>query len=96
MSLWPAKRDYSRRDGGVITGTARHDGSFIFPLVPPGDYYVIAYEDLPDPGLAQYPDFLLQFLGKGKQVKVDPNQPTRATVETVTAGDIGRLLATLH
>jgi hypothetical protein len=96
MSLWPAKRDYTRRDGGVITGTSRQDGSFIFPLVPPGDYTVIPFEELPDPGLAEYPDFLLQFLAKGKRVKVDPNQAARTTVETVPASEIQKVLATLR
>ena len=94
VALWPAISDQTLRNGGALTVNSKHDGSFAFPLVPPGEYYAIAFEDLPDPGLAQYPAFVSKF--SGKRIKVEPNQGISAVLEAITAREVERVVANLQ
>jgi hypothetical protein len=94
VTLWPANLDYTQRNGGAITGRSRHDGTFLFPLVPPGEYSVLAVTDLPDPGLAEYPPFVSRLAGE--RIKVGPKQGTTANIHPVSQVLVERAIAEIR
>jgi hypothetical protein len=57
VTLWPVSPDLSRPAHGAVTAKARHDGSFAFYNIPPREYYILAFEDVPEPGVELYPGF---------------------------------------
>ncbi len=70
VTLWPKIADLSSPTGGVRTAATDQNGAFKITAVVPGDYYLAAWEDLPDNGLAQNGDFLAQFTSAGSSIKV--------------------------
>jgi hypothetical protein len=95
VSLWPVARDLSRPTGGAVTGTAGQDGSFTHYSVAPGEYYVAAFEDLPDAGLGLYPDFLARFTGQAARVKVALDGTSTANIKIIPKADIARVIESL-
>ena len=96
VTLWPLAYDFARRDGGALRTNSRHDGSFAFSLVAPGQYAVVAFEDLPDPGLAEYPAFVSGLAVKGSGVTVEPKQAVGVSLEIVSAEEIKKTLQGLE
>jgi protocatechuate 3,4-dioxygenase beta subunit len=70
VSLWPKNPDMSSPTGGIRTATTDQNGSFKISAIVPGDYYLAAWEELPDNGLAQNAEFLAQFTSAGTSVKL--------------------------
>lgn len=96
VSLWPVIPDNTRRDGGAMLATSGFDGSYTFPFVAPGEFYVMAFEDLPDPGLAQYPAFVSQFTASAKRVKVEPEKKASENIKSIATREVERALANLQ
>ena len=80
VSVWPKTPDQSSATGNVRIATTDQNGAFKFTNVAPGDYASAAWEDLPEPGLAQYAPFLAGFSGDAATVKLDANG--KATAQT--------------
>ena len=53
-----------------ITAFSSHDSGFKISGLAPGDYYIAAWDDLPEQGLDQNPDFLARFAGDPTAVKL--------------------------
>jgi len=71
------------REGGPIEGrTTNETGGVAFNGLKPGDYTLIAWEDIP-PGAHQDPDFVKQY--SGTDVKVEPRGKPAVQVKAVPA-----------
>jgi protocatechuate 3,4-dioxygenase beta subunit len=70
VTLWPKVPDKGSEDGGIHTANTDQNGGFKISGLAPGDYYVAAWDDLPEQGLNQNPDFLLRFAGDQTAVKL--------------------------
>jgi hypothetical protein len=68
VSLWPKTPDLSRADHGVRLAYTDQTGAYRFDRLEPGDYFVVSWEELPDPGLGQYTEFLNRFAGDAQAV----------------------------
>jgi hypothetical protein len=96
VSLWRVTPDLSRQNHGPAVVLAAHDGSFTHYLVAPGEYYVAAFEGLPDTGLGQYPSFLSQFVSRAERVKVEPNGSPTVSLKLIPKKDVERAVAALR
>jgi len=70
VTLWPKVPDKGRPDGGIHTANTDQNGGFKISGLAPGDYYIAAWDDLPEQGLDQNPDFLIRFAGDQTAVKL--------------------------
>lgn len=70
VTLWPKVRDQARQDGGIKTAYSDQNGGFTITGLAPGDYFAAAWEDLPESGLNQNPDFLARF-ADGAAIKLE-------------------------
>jgi protocatechuate 3,4-dioxygenase beta subunit len=68
VSLWPKIPDLSRADNGVRLAYTDQTGGYRFDRLEPGEYFVVSWEELPDPGLGQYTEFLNRFTGDAQAV----------------------------
>jgi len=76
--------DDSRRGRSDLYFSATSDanGQFTFNSVPPGNYKLFAWQDIPE-GAYQYPDFIRRFEDRGHAVSVSPNGTTTAEVRLI-------------
>jgi len=96
ISMWPKTPNEAISNGGVRIAVSDQNGAFKFSNAIPGDYYVVAWEDLPDPGLGQYTDFLAKFTSEASPVKLDENGKPSVQVNLVGRDKITAQLANLR
>jgi len=94
--MWPKTPNEAISNGGVRIAVSDQNGAFKFSNAIPGDYYVVAWEDLPDPGLGQYTDFLAKFTSEASTVKLDENGKPSVQVNLVGRDKITAQLANLR
>ncbi len=83
VTLWPKIPDHSSATGGIKTANTDQNGSFKISGLAPGDYYVAAWDDIPEAGLAQNPDFLAQFSSPDFAIKLDESGHQTADTKLV-------------
>jgi len=83
VTLWPKVPDRSNSNNGIKTANTDQNGSFKISGLAPGDYYVAAWDDIPEAGLAQNPDFLAQFSTDDTAVKLAESAHQNASVKFV-------------
>lgn len=96
ISLWPKTANEALANGGVRVASSDQNGAFKFTNVIPDDYYAIAWEDLPDPGLGQYRDFLADFTGDATSIKLGENEKPSVQVKMVGRDKIATRVANLR
>jgi len=69
VSLWPKVFNLGSTTNGIRTATTDQNGSFKIENIVPGDYYLAAWDNLPDSGIAMNQDFLNQFASAGNGVQ---------------------------
>jgi hypothetical protein len=73
------------KDGSNIQiRSADENGGAAFKGLKPGEYLLMAWEDIP-PGAAQAPEFFKPYEGRGEQVKVDPSAKKAVQIKTIPA-----------
>jgi protocatechuate 3,4-dioxygenase beta subunit len=95
VSMWPVIPDASKRNGGAVIATSAHDGSFMHHDLAPGEYYVAAFEGLPNAGMGEFPGFFSQFVGRAERVKVDLNGSATTNLKVIPKNDVERVVAAL-
>lgn len=83
VTLWPKVPDKGRRDGGIHTANTDQNGGFKISGLAPGDYYIAAWDDLPEQGLDQNPDFLARFAGDQNAVKLPESGHTSVDLKPI-------------
>jgi hypothetical protein len=73
----------------IQTRNADEKGGVTFRGLKPGEYRLIAWEDIP-PGAAQDPEFLKPFEGRGESVKLDASGKQAVQVTVVPASETDR------
>jgi hypothetical protein len=86
VTMWPKIPDLSPT-GGARLNLTDQNGGFKFQSLPPGDYYIAAWEEL-DPGLAQSPDFLNRFSSEAGTVKLAESGHESRDVKIVPADKV--------
>jgi hypothetical protein len=84
VTLWPKIADRSNSTNGIKSANTDQNGSFKISALAPGDYYVAAWDDIPEAGLAQNPDFLAQFSSDDTAVKLAESGHQNASVKFFT------------
>ncbi len=77
------------RDGpptAIQSRSADEKGGVTFKGLKPGEYRLIAWEDIP-PGAAQDPEFLRPFEGRGESVKLDASGKQAVQVKAIPADE---------
>jgi Carboxypeptidase regulatory-like domain len=77
----PELAGVSRLVKGTVTGPG---GAFRFTGITPGDYQVLAFEDIP-PGLAEDPEFRSKLGPSGTRVSLSPSAVQTVDVESIPA-----------
>jgi len=93
VTLWPKTPDASPT-GGTRPGFTDQTGGFKIQGLPPGDYYVAAWEDL-DQGIAQNPDFLSHFTSDAKSMTLAEGSHESRDLKPVPADKIAVEIAKL-
>ena len=83
VTLWPKVPAKGRPDGGIHSANTDQNGGFKIGGLAPGDYYVAAWDDLPEQGLDQNPDFLIRFAGDQTAVKLLESGHTSMDVKLI-------------
>jgi hypothetical protein len=83
VTLWPKVPDKGSPEGGIQTANTDQNGGFKFSGLAPGDYYVAAWDDLPEQGLDQNPDFLMRFAGDQTAVKLQESGHTSMDLKPI-------------
>jgi protocatechuate 3,4-dioxygenase beta subunit len=83
VTLWPKIADHGSASSGIKTANTDQNGSFKISGLAPGDYYTAAWDDIPEAGLAQNPDFLAQFASDDTAVKVAESAHQNASVKLI-------------
>ena len=83
VTLWPKVPDKGQPEGGIHTATTDESGGFKVGGLAPGDYYIAAWDDLPEQGLDRNPDFLIRFAGDQTAVKLPEGGHTRMDVKPI-------------
>jgi len=94
VSLWP--RDGAGWDavGGVKSGTTDQKGTVLIGNLPPGDYYLAAWEDASD-GLVEYSEFRRRFEREAARIHLDENSHLAADLKLISRERIAAELAKL-
>jgi len=83
VTLWPKVPDKGRPDGGIHTANTDRNGGFKISGLAPGEYYIAAWDDLPEQGLEQNPDFLARFASDQIAVKLSESGHTSMDVKLI-------------
>jgi hypothetical protein len=84
VTLWPKIPDRGNANNGIKTANTDQNGGFKISGLAPGDYYVAAWDDIPEAGLAQNPDFLAQFASDDTAVKLAESAHQNSGVKLIT------------
>lgn len=93
VTLWPKTPDGSV-NGGTRLSFTDQNGGFKFQGLPPGDYFVAAWDDV-DPGLTQGPDFLSHFTSEASAVKLTEGGHETRDLKLVPADKVALEIAKL-
>jgi hypothetical protein len=96
VSLWPVVPDLTKLTNGAASVKAGRDGKFVFYNVTPGEYYAVAFEDVSEPGVDTYPDFLARFTGQATKVKLDPSSEASAALRLISRDTAARIISDLR
>lgn len=96
VSLWPKRRNEAIANGGVRTAVTDQNGAFKIANVIPDDYYVVAFDELPEPGLAQYAEFLNSFRSEAATVRLGESEKAGAQVKLVDRDRAARIAVNLR
>jgi hypothetical protein len=83
VTLWPKIPDRGNQTNGIKSANTDQNGSFKISGLAPGDYYAAAWDDVPEAGLAQNPDFLAQFASDDTAVKLAESAQQNASVKLI-------------
>jgi protocatechuate 3,4-dioxygenase beta subunit len=72
------------RSDAYFTASADQNGQFVFPTVPPGQYKVFSWEDIPA-GAYQYADFIRAYEDRGQSIMVNTSGAVTADVRIIPA-----------
>ncbi len=72
-------------DSAYLTASAGADGSFTFTRVPPGEYKVLAWEDI-DPGSWCDPEVLAKFESRAVSVSLAEGESKSVAIDGIPAG----------
>jgi hypothetical protein len=72
------------RNDAYFTAISDQNGQFTLSNVPPGNYKLFAWEDIPA-GAYQYPDFLRRYEERGQSINVNPNGTVTANAKLIPA-----------
>lgn len=84
VTLWPKIRDSSNSTNGIKSANTDQNGSFKISGLAPGDYFAAAWDDIPEAGLSQNPDFLAQFASDDTAVTLAESAHQTASVKLIT------------
>jgi hypothetical protein len=88
VTLWPKIPDRGSATNGIKTANTDQNGSFKISGLAPGDYYAAAWDDIPEAGLAQNPDFLSQFANDDTALKMAESAHQNASVKLIAQDKI--------
>lgn len=86
VALWPKAPDVGQALGGIRVARTGEQGEFLFDHVPPGEYRVIAWEEI-EQGVAQYAPFLARFADRAVSLVLEEGLRAEATVPIVSRAD---------
>jgi len=82
VSAWPESAKPWSATHGVQTTSSNQSGTFQITGLPPGKYYVAAFEEL-DSGLRQYPAFLAKFEDRAESVELSEGSQAGANAKPI-------------
>jgi len=91
LTLFPESPERQRRRDLFRVTTSDQDGQFRFTDVAPGDYKVLAWQNL-EAGAIQDPEFRRQFEAKAKSVSLGINGQESVELKEIPAEEIVRVL----
>ncbi|HEU0143106.1 MAG TPA: carboxypeptidase-like regulatory domain-containing protein [Bryobacteraceae bacterium] len=91
LTLFPESPERQRRRDLFRVTTSDQDGQFRFTDVAPGDYKVLAWQNL-EAGAIQDPEFRRQFEAKAKSVSLGVNGQESVELKEIPAEEIARVL----
>jgi protocatechuate 3,4-dioxygenase beta subunit len=96
VSLWPKVPNNSTPTGAARIATTDQSGGFKFTNTSPEEYYLAAFEEVPEPGLAQYVGFLNGFSSDAVAIKLEPNATPTASLQLVTKEKVAATITRLQ
>lgn len=85
--MWPSTPAAADPQGGIRTFRPETDGSFQAKGLPPGEYYVAAWTDIPA-DLGRIPDFLDLFRPSATKLKIAEGEAVSIEVKTISADTV--------
>jgi len=82
VTAWPKVPNLGDSALGVKSASTDQRGAFSIAGLPPGEYYVAAWEEI-DSGLRTYPDFLAKFTDRAAAVKLDEGSQASVAVKLI-------------
>jgi hypothetical protein len=82
VTAWPKIPNGGSATHGVKSISTDQHGAFTISALPPGDYYVAAWEEI-DSSLRQEPDFLARFTDQATAVKLEESAQAGVSVKVV-------------
>jgi hypothetical protein len=83
VAAWPSSPNPLSPTHGVKSVSTNQQGSFQIPGLAPGKYYVASFEEI-DPGLRQYPGFLVRFQDDAATVDLTESSQSTVSVRPVS------------
>lgn len=82
VTAWPKIPNLGDSALGVKSASTDQSGVFSIAGLPPGEYYVAAWEEI-DSGLRTYPDFLAKFTDRAAAVKLDEGSQASVAIRLI-------------
>ncbi len=95
VTLWPQTADLGSATWGIHYTTTDQNGSFRFSNLPPGRYYVAAWEDVEDSMFVSH-EFLSRFDSAATEVKLAESEHARVSPKMIPAESIAAEVAKLQ
>lgn len=96
VSLWPKAPNYGLPGCGVQIATTDQSGAFRFLNLRPEDYLLAAFEEVPEPGLAQYIGFVEAFAADAVTIRLEPDAKPSASLVMVPKQKVAATLIRLR
>lgn len=94
VALWTAEADFGSTNNGVRTAYTNQNGTFNFANLPPGEYFVAAFEDA-EPGQMMNRDLLKMVTGDAEELKLDESGAAANELKPVSAEALAQYMAKL-